>query len=315
VSGFFQTVRSYTIEIILIAALLAAVGFFGYLGYGLLESNAEEQSFTGRQALLNVGRQMEFGPRITGTEKSEAMGEWLIQELGQLGWQVYIQPYELPGPAVQARNIIAVRGSGPTALLGTSYDTRLYADQDPEPDQQMEPVPGANGAASGAAVLLELARTLDVERTGHEICLVFFDAENNGAIPGWQWRTGSRHFVSRLDALPRCSQPQFAVIVDFVGNSDQQIYRDPLGSADLVDAIWRMAATLGYEQWIVDEPGHAWLADYQPFAEAGIPVVHLADLDYPHRHTRADTLDKISAESLQRVGRTLEPWLEAGAPH
>jgi glutaminyl-peptide cyclotransferase len=315
VKGFLQTVRSYTIEIILIAALVAAVGFFGYLGYGLLVSSSEDETFSGSQALLNVGRQMEFGPRTAGTENSEAMRAWLIEELGQLGWQVYIQPYELTVPGVQASNIIAVRGNGPTALLGTGYDTRIYADQDPNPERRTEPVPGANGGASGAAVLLELARTLDVESSGHEICLVFFDAESNGGIPGWEWRMGSRHFVSRLDALPRCSQPQFAVMVDLVGTMDQQIYQDPLGNPSLVAAIWGVAAELGYSQWIIGEPGEAWLADVQPFSEAGIPAVNLADLNYPHHHTLSDTLDKVSADSLQRIGRTLEIWLEAGAPH
>src|SRR5690606_12426761 len=123
------------------------------------------------QAMLYAAQQMEFGPRITGTEAHAQMGDWLIEELSNLGWMVYIQPYEISAENVPARNIIAVRGEGPTAILGAHYDTRMFADQDPDPDKHIEPVPGANDGASGVAVLLELARTLDVAATGKSVCL------------------------------------------------------------------------------------------------------------------------------------------------
>ena len=83
----------------------------------------------------------------------------------------------------------------------------------------------------------------------------------------------------------------------------------------LVDALWTTAAEIGYGEWIVNEPRHAMLDDHTPFLEAGIPAVDMIDFDYPYWHTVDDTLDKVSAESLARIGRTLEVWIERGAPY
>ena len=83
-----QRIRAYAIELILIGALLAAVGFFGYLGYGLLRPDVVNEPFSGERALANVGKQLDFGPRITGTEASLRMGDWLVEQLRLLGWDV-----------------------------------------------------------------------------------------------------------------------------------------------------------------------------------------------------------------------------------
>jgi Zn-dependent M28 family amino/carboxypeptidase len=52
------------------------------------------------------------------------------------------------------------------------------------------------------------------------------------------------------------------------------------------------------------------LDDHVPFRERGIPAIDIIDFDYPYWHTTQDTADKVSAESLERVGRTLEAFLE-----
>lgn len=308
-----RRLQSYSTEITLLVALVAALGFFGYLGYGLVKPAPDAVVFSGEEALAHVEAQMDFGPRITGTDKHKAMGDWLIRQLSNQGWEVFIQPFE-PVPEVKARNIFAVAGSGPTILLGAHYDTRMFADADPDPANWRQPVPGANDGASGVAVLLELARSLNTAAMDTTTCLVFFDAEDNGRIPGWDWIMGSRYFVSKLDALPRCSDPQFTVIVDMIGDADQQIYREANSAPVLTDAIWAVAAQLGYSEWFINEPRYRMIDDHTPFLEAGIPAVDIIDFDYPYWHTVEDTADKVSAESLARVGRTLEVWLEQGAP-
>jgi Zn-dependent M28 family amino/carboxypeptidase len=50
--------------------------------------------------------------------------------------------------------------------------------------------------------------------------------------------------------------------------------------------------------------------DHTPFAQQGIPAVDIIDFDYPYWHTTADTADKLSPDSLERVGRTLQIVLE-----
>ena len=309
-----RSIRGYSIEISLLLALAASVGFFGYLGYGLVQPTPDTITFSGEEALAHVQTQLEFGPRITGTDGHKAVGDWVIRELSEGGWEVFIQPFE-PLETVEARNILAVSGTGPAVIIGAHYDSRIFADADPNSDNHSKAVPGANDGASGVAVLMELARSLNVAATGKTICLVFFDAEDNGRIPGWDWILGSRFFVSRLDALPKCSNPELAVIVDMIGDADQQVYRERNSTGFLVDAIWATAAELGYAEWIVDVPRHAMLDDHTPFLEANIPAVDMIDFDYPYWHTVDDTLDKVSAESLARIGRTLEVWLERGAPY
>jgi hypothetical protein len=310
---FLQSIRLYAVEIALIAALVAAIGFFGYLGYGLVDPSTTNPDFSGEQALIYVARQLEFGPRATGSQSSVAMTDWLIAELGELGWSVYIQPFRVTDADLQARNIIAVRGEGPTALVATTYDTRIFADQDRNPERTTQPVLGANDGASGTAVLLELARVLDVTASGHEVCLVFFDAGSNGQIPEWNGELGKRHFVEQLGALPRCGNPQFAIVIDGIGDAEQRIFRPQPGDAALTNALWGLATELGYDRWIINSPPETSANAQNPFLEVEIPSIEIVDASYTHRQTTTDTLDKISAESLHRIGRLLERWLEAGA--
>lgn len=322
-----KRLRSYLSEILITLALVAAVGYFGYLAWGLVEPSEEpvvNEDFSGPAALAHVETQLSFGHRITGTESNRAMGDWLIQALQDLGWTVVEQPYSVAG-GVSARNIIAFRGAAPDdtgqaepggrpiAILGAHYDSRMVADEDPDPARRDEPVPGANDGASGVAVLLELARTLDVAASGHTVCLVFFDAEDNGRIPQWDWILGSTYFVDNRGDVPACATPRFAVIVDMIGDADQQVLVERNSTPAISAALWQQAADLGYADTIINRPGYAMLDDHTPFLRAGIPAADMIDFDYPHWHTTADTLDKVSAESLERIGRTVESWLEAGA--
>lgn len=308
-----DTTKNYRIEVTLLVALAASAGFFGYLGYGLLELPVEPVAFSSDQAMLYAEKQMSFGPRITGTLAHREMGDWLVQELNGSGWDVLIQPFR-PLAEVEARNIVAYKGSGPVIIIGAHYDTRMVADSDPNLSNRNKPVPGANDGASGVAVLLELARTLDVASTDHTICLAFFDAEDNGRIPGWDWILGSRHFVDNIDEMDQCQSPQYTVIVDMIGDADQNIPWEPNSDYELTEAIWTVAAQLGYGEWFQFARGTAILDDHTPFIEAGYTAIDIIDFTYPYWHTVEDTMDKLDAESFQRVGATLEVWLESGAP-
>ncbi len=255
--------------------------------------------------MRHVRAQMAFGPRPTGSEASRQTAEYILGTLADLGWRTEVRPFAYQG--VEGRNLVARAGpqGGAIFVLGAHYDTRRRADQDPHiPDM---PVPGANDGASGVAVLLELARVLDREALQGEVWLVFFDAEDNGRLDGWEYIVGSRHFVENLEV-----RPDYAVIVDMVGDADQDIYlerhSDPLLSAHL----WQIAADLGYGDHIIAEMKHTILDDHIPFLEVGIPAVDIIDFDYAYWHTTQDTIDKLSAESLERVGRMLEVFLEAG---
>jgi len=187
--------------------------------------------------------------------------------------------------------------------LGAHYDSRQLADQDPEITNQRLPVPGANDGASGVAVLLELARILP-PALDQEIWIVFFDAEDQGNIPGWDWILGSKAFVQSLQTYP-----DDVVIIDMVGDENLNLYLEKNSNSDLSNKIWGIAASLGYESNFIPEYKYRILDDHLPFIEKGISAVDIIDFDYPYWHTASDTSDKTSSKSLKIVGDTLYSWL------
>lgn len=265
-----------------------------------------EARFSGEQALRYAAAQMEWVPRHPGTPGARACGDYIAGELEALGWAVEEQPFEYRG--VACRNILGRRGSGPQLIIGAHYDTRKYADRDPDPARQRDPVPGANDGASGVAVLLELARVIQPDDLGISVCLAAFDAEDNGEIDGWEWIVGSSYMAQNLD-----QDPLAVVIVDMIGDADQQIYYERTSDRAISQAIWQIADELGY-QGFIPQDGYSILDDHTPFLRRGDRAIDIIDFDYPYWHTVEDTLDKISAASLEAVGRTLEAWLWRGLP-
>jgi len=306
-----QVLRLYSIELVLITVLIGAITFFGYLGYGLVYTTP---TFSGEQALHYVERQVEKGERNTGSPNNLAVGDWLAQEVAGADWKVYIQPFTLVN-GFDARNIIAISpiksANAPVVLLAAHYDTRLFADADPAPEQRVSAPLGANSNASGVGLLLELIRTLNVEESGHTFCLALFDADDNGNLPDWEAFWGSRFFVENVaESINLCRRPQIVLLVDTVGYAGQSlsIVADNNAIA-LRDSIQQTAAELGY--------GNKFRSDNAgiiatPLLQLGAPTLMITSFTYPYRYTTQDTLDKVNAESLLSVGRTLETWLERG---
>ena len=155
------------------------------------------------------------------------------------------------------------------------------------------------------AVLLELARVLNLDKAGAEVWLAFFDAEDQGNIDGWPFSVGAAEMAQHLSA-----EPQAVVIVDMVGDAKQEIYFERNSDARLMRVLWSIATELGYEEHFIAQYQHSIIDDHLPFAQRGIPAVDIIDFDYPYWHTVEDTPDKVRPESLERVGRVLETWLE-----
>ncbi len=259
--------------------------------------------FNGELAYTWVLRQTELGYRITGTEANLQTGDLILETLEAQGWETREQHFEYLG--VPVRNLLAWKGEGPALLLGAHYDTRRSADE----EDPSVPVLGANDGASGVAVLLELARVLDVERTGRRVYLAFFDAEDNGRLDGWEWIVGSSHMAEQWG---KQGEPplEAVIVVDLVGDADQQLYLEHNSDPELSAELWALAAELGYGDRFIPEYKWSMLDDHIPFVRQGIPAVLIIDFDYPYWHTTQDTPDKVAPESLEAVGHTLHVWLE-----
>lgn len=262
--------------------------------------------FNGQRALAHAAAQMQWVPRDTGTPGWQKCGDYIAEQLAAQGWNVENQYFEYQG--VRCRNIIGKRGRGPGLIFGAHYDARRRADRDPDPTNQDDPVPAANDGASGVAVLLELAQVLQPEALGREIWLAAFDAEDNGGLDGWEWIVGSQYMAEQLT-----SAPDAVVVVDMIGDADQQIYYEGNSDPAIREAVWAIANELDYDAFI-PEVRYSMLDDHTAFLNHGYRAIDIIDFDYPYWHTTTDTLDKISAASLEAVGRTLEVWLQRGTP-
>ncbi len=288
-----------------LVALVIVVGVVAITTFWATRTFFARRQFDGSESFKQVEAQMAFGPRPPGSAALKQTGDYIITELQEQGWIVETQEFTYQDTPV--RNIVGKTaiGRGPVIIVGAHYDTRLKADQDPV-DKSL-PVPGANDGASGAAVLLELARTLDKGGLKNEIWLAFFDAEDQGGLNGWDWIVGSRYMVDNLLVVP-----EKMILVDMIGDADQQIYYDGSSTPDLSAELFALAEDLGYSQQFIPEIHYSMFDDHTPFLEKGIPAVDLIDFDYPYWHTAADTTDKISPESLERVGRLVETYVEQG---
>ncbi|MBN1260722.1 MAG: M28 family peptidase [Anaerolineae bacterium] len=261
------------------------------------------RDFQGDLAYTWVLWQCDLGYRITGTEANRRAGDMILEALRMQGWSVREETFTYRGTPV--RNLLAWKGEGPALLLGAHYDTRRAADR----ENPSIPVMGANDGASGVAVLLELARTLEFDKIENQVYLAFFDAEDNGQLNGWDWIVGSQYMADHWGSQ---GEPALTamVLVDMIGDADQQIYYERHSTGALAEEIWDVAHDLGYTDRFFKESKYALIDDHVPFLEHGIPSVDIIDFDYPYWHTTQDTIDKVSAESLASVGRTLEVWLE-----
>jgi glutaminyl-peptide cyclotransferase len=260
--------------------------------------------FDGKNAYLYAKSQVEFGPRTPGSEAHQKTIELITEEMNSFGWTVDIQSEELNGYLIQ--NVIGkypTTTSEPWIIFGAHYDSRFYANKDTNIANQLQPILGANDGASGVAVLLELARVLPPD-LNKNIWFVFFDAEDQGNIDGWDWILGSRSFVKTLE-----DKPDAVVILDMIGDTDLNVYYERNSDVNLQKEIWDIAANLGYGEYFIPEFRHSILDDHIPFIENGITAIDIIDFDYSYWHTSQDTIDKLSPESLEIIGKTIYHWL------
>ncbi|PKN84451.1 MAG: hypothetical protein CVU46_14100 [Chloroflexi bacterium HGW-Chloroflexi-8] len=281
--------------IILVLIIFILIKFFAI--------NKEELIFSGENALELVKTQVNFGPRIPGSEAHQMTVELIQTKLQVNGWTVEIQNDKNGDYKIQ--NVIGKSGhaDSPWIILAAHYDSRFFADQDPNAENHNAPVPGANDGASGTAILLELARIIpkDLEKN---IWLVFFDAEDQGNIQNWDWILGSKSFVDQLEG-----KPDKVVIIDMVGDADLNLYYEKNSYPELSKEIWDVAKQNGFDQSFIPQYKFNILDDHIPFINKGIKAIDIIDFDYPYWHTINDTSDKVSPESLYAVGQTLNQWL------
>jgi glutaminyl-peptide cyclotransferase len=260
------------------------------------------ENFDASRALESIKTQLSFGPRYPGSTGHEKEINWLKEQLTNYGWIVEEQTFGHQN--ILLTNVVAKKEPNENIIIiGTHFDTRFFADNDPLKENQTNPVPGANDGASGVAVLLELARVLKND-INHSYWLVFFDGEDQGNIHGWDWILGSSFFAKSLSIIPKS-----VIIVDMIGDKDLTIYQEGFSDRIFQNKIWQTALDLNYGKYFLPDVRYSIIDDHKPFIDLGIPSALIIDIDYPFWHTMADTFDKISSSSLEKVRSTILNWI------
>jgi glutaminyl-peptide cyclotransferase len=249
--------------------------------------------FDARRAFADLRAQVELGPRPAGSAASRRLAERLRAQLPRGRFEA------VPGGL---RNVVgALPGRGAPVLVGAHYDTK-----------DIPGFVGANDSASGTATVLELARALRAGRRAcqREIRFVMLDGEESpaGSPDSAFLRDGLRG--SKAYAAAHADELAAAVIVDFVGDRDLSIPREAGSDARLWRLLRDSARRVGAIGAFPAGTEGRILDDHTPLADRGVPAIDLIDFDYPHFHRPSDTLDKVSARSLDRVGETLVEMLQ-----
>jgi len=292
-------------------AILASVVTAAALGAAVMAVSGAAQSpagFDGNRAYEHLRQVVAFGPRPAGSAALAATRGYIKKQLADVGIQTVEQAFDAETPIgrIHMVNLIA-RIPGTSAdriVFAGHYDTKLY--------REFRFV-GANDAGSSTAFLIEWGRVMKARKNPFTVELLFLDGEE--ATVEWQGtdRTyGSRHYVEVAQREKTLASLRALILVDMIADRDLTIRRESASTRWLTDAIWAAARRLKQTDAFLDSSAEIE-DDHLPFLNAGVPAVDIIDGpdDYAPWHTAGDTLDKVSARSLQTVGDVLLEALPA----
>lgn len=266
--------------------------------------------FSGEKAMAHVQALVDLGPRPSGSAKIEESRAYITKQLESLGWRVERQRFteQTPRGPIEFVNLVARFGEakGQQVIIASHYDTKVY---------DTITFVGANDAGSSTGALVELARVLSLDPLlARRVELVFFDGEE--AIQQFSETDGlygSRHYAADLKATGRAGQFQAGILWDMIGETDLTITLSPDSPPKLTAAILASAETLGLRDHFSYHSRVIW-DDHVPINRIGIPMVDLIDFEFPAWHTADDTLDKLSPESMRKIGAITLHYLRHSLP-
>lgn len=293
-------------------------------GTSLSKPKALVPSFNRDSAFYYVEKQLSFGPRVPGSDGHASCRDWLIEKFKSYGADVIQQDFAAQvytGQTLDASNIIARFNPAKTdrIILSAHWDSRFMGEEDSNKDKRKEPIPGADDAGSGVAVLMEVARQISQNPIDLGVDIILWDAEDQGERGGGQnsestWCLGSQYWsrnkhVSKYKAM-------YGVNLDMVGGKNPRFPKEGVSmyyAPKVVNKIWKLAQTMGYSDMFIDEKIGAITDDHKVVNEiAGIPMINIINLppnsntSFVHYwHTHGDDIDKIDTRSLKAVGQVV----------
>ena len=291
-----------------------------------IQTDVTVPTFNADSAYAYIKKQADFGPRVPNTEAHRACGNYLAEQLEKFGAKVYNQHMQVAAydnTLLQARNIIGAYNpdSKKRVLLCAHWDSRPYADQDPDKKKHHTPILGVNDGASGVGVLLEIARQLQQQAPAIGIDLIFFDAEDygtpyfyKGSYKADTWCLGSQYWgrVPHVEGY----NARYGILLDMVGGKNATFFKEIFSqrtASKYVKKIWNTAHALGYGNFFPKSQGTEVTDDHiYVYNLAKIPCVDIINYD-PNCdtgfgdfwHTVNDNMDVIDKATLQAVGQTV----------
>ena len=270
------------------------------LALALVFAQTDAPKFDSSRAWEHLRQMLAIGPRPAGSPAIEQTRRYIKAQLAAIGLKAVEQAWDDQTPLgkVHMVNLIVTIPGATTDRLAITghYDTKLFRDIR---------FVGASDGGSSAAFLVELARVLKARRNRLTMELVFLDGEE--AVVEWRGidhTYGSRHYVEAASKDRSLATLKAMVLVDMIGDRDLGIRRDSNSTKWLTDIVWGAAAKMKFDNYFL--PAVTTVEDdHLPFLAAGIPSVDIIDLDYDAWHTQRDTIDAVSARSLQVVGDVL----------
>jgi len=287
--------RHRSVTSLLVFALILVVSANGSRG----ANTKIWEEVSGEKALAHVQQLVDLGPRPSGSEALEKSRLYIADQLHRSGWQVTRQAFtdETPRGRIQFVNLIAQfpekRNAEPLFLLCSHYDTKIF---------DAIKFVGANDGGSSTGLLLELARIIGQHpNLAAKIELVFFDGEEAyDRFSETDGLYGSRHFAKQLEGS---SAKQFrgGILFDMVGDRSLDVTLPADSPSEIARDIFAAAEALKLRSYFT-YLDREMIDDHSPLNAVGIPTIDVIDFDYSWWHTAGDTIDKISAKSLQIVG-------------
>lgn len=292
-------------------------------------ANKECPEFMADSAFRYIEEQCAFGPRLLGTKEADLCAEWIKDQFESKGCVVSEQKTQVTvwdGTSMPCRNIIASTNTQAQyrILLCAHWDTRPWADNDPDEANHKKPVLGANDGASGVAVMIEIARLIQQQPMKDlGIDFVCFDAEDMGT-PEWAeaqpsddqdtWCLGSKVWAEQMRQIGY--NPRYGILLDMVGGRGATFAKEQVSvyfANHVVNKVWKLASDLGYGQFFPNTDGGSLVDDHVNInAIAGIPCIDIVPyFNYgpssfgPTWHTVNDTPENIDKNVLKAVGQTV----------
>ena len=283
--------------------------------------------FCADSAYLYCQVQCDFGPRTMNSKAHDDCEKWIISKFESFGMQVTPQKAVLKGydgTSLNSTNIIASYRPDLTdrVLLCAHWDSRPWADNDPDEANWKTPVMAANDGASGVAVMLEIARLLSKDTLQLGVDFICFDAEDWG-VPQWNednfdsdsWALGAQYWSTNLHK--KGYRARFGILLDMVGGQGAQFYKEAMSvqyANHIVEKVWRAAQVVGYGSMFPSQQGTGVTDDHISVnTKAKIPTIDIIPY-YPNCeqssfgptwHTVNDDMEHIDKNTLQAVGQTL----------